>query len=322
MPASPRGKIYDSILDTMGGTPLVRLPRISEGVPADLCFKLEFFNPIASVKDRISIAMVEAMEKAGTLKPGGTLVEPTSGNTGIGIAFAAAAKGYKAILVMPEQMSAERRKMMQLLGAELVLTEASGGIPLAMKVAADIVASTPGAVMPGQFDNPANPAIHYATTGPEIWADTGGQVDAFIAGVGTGGTLSGAGLFLKEKNPDCQIIAIEPVGSPMISEGRKGPHKIQGIGAGFIPENLNTDIVDDVVQIESEAAYGTAKHVAALDGVPIGISSGAAVAAALIVGARPNMRGKRIVTIIPSFAERYLSTPLFEQNMSYDVRKA
>ena len=320
MPAAPRGKIYDSILDTMGGTPLVRFPRITAGLPADLCFKLEFFNPIASVKDRIGIAMVEAMEKAGTLKPGGTLVEPTSGNTGIAIAFAAAAKGYKAILVMPEQMSAERRKMMRQLGAELVLTEKTGGIPLAMKVAEDIVASTPGAVMPGQFDNPANPAIHYATTGPEIWADTGGQVDAFIAGVGTGGTLSGAGKFLKEKNPDCQIIAVEPVGSPMISEGRKGPHKIQGIGAGFIPENLDTDLIDDVVTIESEAAFGTAKHVTAEDGVPIGISAGAAVAAAMIVGARPNMHGKRIVAIIPSFAERYLSTPLFGDEPEYEVR--
>ena len=320
MPAAPRGKIYDSILDTMGGTPLVRFPRITAGLPADLCFKLEFFNPIASVKDRIGIAMVEAMEKAGTLKPGGTLVEPTSGNTGIAIAFAAAAKGYKAILVMPEQMSAERRKMMHQLGAELVLTEKTGGIPLAMKVAEDIVASTPGAVMPGQFDNPANPAIHYATTGPEIWADTGGQVDAFIAGVGTGGTLSGAGKFLKEKNPDCQIIAVEPVGSPMISEGTKGPHKIQGIGAGFIPENLDTDLIDDVVTIESEAAFGTAKHVTAEDGVPIGISAGAAVAAAMIVGARPNMRGKRIVAIIPSFAERYLSTPLFGDEPEYEVR--
>ena len=322
MPAQPRGKIYDSILDTMGGTPLVRFPRITEGLPADICFKLEFFNPIASVKDRIGIAMVEAMEKAGTLKPGGTLVEPTSGNTGIAIAFAAAAKGYKAVLVMPEQMSKERRKMMQLFGAELVLTEASGGIPLAMKVAEDIVASTPGAVMPGQFDNPANPAIHYATTGPEIWADTDGQVDAFIAGVGTGGTLSGAGKFLKEKNPNCQIIAIEPVGSPVISKGEKGPHKIQGIGAGFIPDNLDTDLIDDVVTIESEAAYGTAKHVAAEEGVPIGISSGAAVAAALKVAARPNMAGKRIVAIIPSFAERYLSTPLFEQEMTYKVRGA
>ena len=322
MPATPRGKIYDSILETMGGTPLVRLPRITEGVPADLCFKLEFFNPIASVKDRIGIAMVEALEKAGTLKPGGTLVEPTSGNTGIGIAFAAAAKGYKAILVMPEQMSAERRKMMRQLGAELVLTEASGGIPLAIKVAEDIVANTPGAVMPGQFDNPANPAIHYATTGPEIWADTDGQVDAFIAGVGTGGTLSGAGKFLKEKNPDCLIIAVEPIGSPMISKGEKGPHKIQGIGAGFLPNTLDTDIIDDVVTIDNDAAFGTAKHVAAEDGVPVGISSGAAIAAALVVGARPEMRGKRIVTIIPSFAERYLSTPLFADEPVYEVRKA
>ncbi len=322
MPAMPRGKIYDSILDTMGGTPLVRFPRITAGLPADLCFKLEFFNPIASVKDRIGIAMIEAMEKAGTLKPGGTLVEPTSGNTGIAIAFAAAAKGYKAILVMPEQMSAERRKMMRQLGAELVLTEKTGGIPLAVKVAEEITANTPGAVMPGQFDNPANPAIHYATTGPEIWADTSGQVDAFIAGVGTGGTLSGAGKFLKEKNPDCQIIAVEPVGSPMISEGTKGPHKIQGIGAGFIPDNLDTDLIDDVVTIESEAAFGTAKHVTAEDGVPIGISAGAAVAAAMIVGARPNMHGKRIVAIIPSFAERYLSTPLFGDEPDYEVRGA
>ena len=263
MPASPRGKIYDSILDTTGGTPLVRLPRITEGLPADLCFKLEFFNPIASVKDRIGIAMLEAMEKDGTLKPGGVIVEPTSGNTGIGVAFAAAAKGYKTILVMPEQMSIERRKMMRQLGAELVLTEAAGGIPLAMEVAADIVAKTPDAVMPGQFDNPANPGIHYATTGPEIWADCDGQVDAFIAGVGTGGTLSGAGKFLKEKNPDCQIIAVEPVGSPMISEGTKGPHKIQGIGAGFIPDTLDTDLVDSVVTIDNDAAFGTAKHVAA-----------------------------------------------------------
>ena len=322
MPATPRGKIYDSILDTMGGTPLVRLPRITEGLPADLCFKLEFFNPIASVKDRIGIAMVEALEKAGSLKPGGTLVEPTSGNTGIGIAFAAAAKGYKAILVMPEQMSAERRKMMRQLGAELVLTEAAGGIPLAIKVAEDIVANTPGAVMPGQFDNPANPAIHYATTGPEIWADTDGQVDAFIAGVGTGGTLSGTGKFLKEKNPNCQIIAVEPIGSPMISKGEKGPHKIQGIGAGFLPNTLDTDLIDDVVTIDNDAAFGTAKHVAAEDGVPVGISSGAAIAAALLVGARPEMHGKRIVTIIPSFAERYLSTPLFAEEPDYEIRGA
>jgi cysteine synthase A len=320
MPAQPRGLIYDNILQTMGGTPLVRFPRITEGLPADLCFKLEFFNPIASVKDRIGIAMLEGMERDGTLKPGGTIVEPTSGNTGIGLAFAAAAKGYKAILVMPEQMSIERRKMMRQLGAELILTEASGGIPLAMQVAAEIVAETPGAVMPGQFDNPANPQIHYDTTGPEIWADCDGQVDAFIAGVGTGGTLSGTGKFLKEKNPNCQIIAVEPVGSPMISKGEKGPHKIQGIGAGFIPGNLDTDMIDDVITIENDVAFGTAKHVAAEDGVPVGISSGAAIAAALLVGARPNMRGKRIVTIIPSFAERYLSTPLFDNDYVPEVR--
>jgi len=305
------GKIYDSILDTMGGTPLVRLPRITQGVPADLCYKLEFFNPCASVKDRIGINMLREMEKSGTLKKGGIIVEPTSGNTGIGVAFAAAAMGYKAILVMPESMSIERRKMMAILGAELVLTPASGGIPGAMAKAEEIIAATPGTVRAGQFDNPANPAVHYTTTGPEIWADCDGKVDAFIAGVGTGGTLSGVGKFLKEKNPDCQIIAVEPTESPVISKGEKGPHKIQGIGAGFIPDNLNMDIVDEVVTINSDAAFGTAKHVAAEDGVPVGISSGAAIAASLLVGARPDMRGKRIVTIIPSFAERYLSTPLF-----------
>jgi cysteine synthase A len=307
-----RGKIYDNIMETMGNTPLVRLPRITEGMPADLCYKLEFFNPIASVKDRIGIAMIEALEAEGKLQPGGTIVEPTSGNTGIAIAFAAAAKGYKAILVMPEQMSIERRKMMKLLGAELVLTEAAGGIPGAMAKADEICAATPGAVQAGQFVNPANPAIHYNTTGPEIWHDCDGQVDAFIAGVGTGGTLTGTGKFLKEKNPDCQIIAVEPVGSPMISKGEKGPHKIQGIGAGFLPDVLDTDVIDDVVAIDNDAAFGTAKHVAAEDGVPVGISSGAAIAASLIVGARPEMKGKRIVTIIPSFAERYLSTPLFD----------
>lgn len=306
------GKIYDSILDTVGATPLVRFPRITEGLKADLVYKLEFFNPIASVKDRIGVAMVEQLERDGTLKPGGTIVEPTSGNTGIGVAFAAAAKGYRAILVMPEQMSIERRKMMKLLGAELVLTEAAGGIPGAMAKADEICAATPGAVQAGQFVNPANPLIHYTTTGPEIWADTDGQVDAFIAGVGTGGTLSGAGKFLKEMNPNIQIIAVEPDGSPMISQGEKGPHKIQGIGAGFLPDVLATDLIDDVVTISNDAAFGTAKHVAALDGVPVGISSGAAIAASLIVGARPEMAGKRIVTIIPSFAERYLSTALFD----------
>ena len=306
------GQIYDSILDTLGNTPLVRLPRTTKGVEADLCYKLEFFNPVASVKDRIGVAMVEAMERSGDLKPGGTIVEPTSGNTGIGLAFAAAAKGYRAIMVMPESMSIERRKMMALLGADLVLTDAAGGIPGAIEKALEIVADTDGAVMPNQFTNPANPDIHYRTTGPEIWTGTDGKVDALIAGVGTGGTLSGAGKYLKEKNPAMQVIAVEPVDSPMISEGRKGPHKIQGIGAGFIPDNLDTDLVDDVVTITNDAAFATAKEVAAKDGVPIGISSGAAVAASLLVSARPDMRGKRVVTVIPSFAERYLSTPLFD----------
>lgn len=316
MPSAPRGKIYDNIVETMGGTPIIRLPRITEGISADLVFKLEFFNPIASVKDRIGIAMIEDLEKSGKLKPGGTIIEPTSGNTGIAIAFAAAAKGYKAILVMPESMSIERRKMMKLLGAKLVLTDAAGGIPGAIEKAEELVKNTPGAVKAGQFTNPANPAIHYATTGPEIWADCDGKVDAFIAGVGTGGTLTGAGRYLKEKNPDCQIIAIEPTGSPVISKGEKGPHKIQGIGAGFIPDVLDKSLIDDVVLIENDTAFGTAKHVAAEDGVPVGISSGAAIAAALKVGSRPEMKGKRIVTIIPSFAERYLSTPLFDDDGS------
>ena len=306
------GKIYDSIIDTMGGTPLVRLPRITHGVPADLVYKMEFFNPCASVKDRIGINMIQELARSGHLKPGGTIIEPTSGNTGIGVAFAAAALGYKAVLVMPESMSVERRKMMKLLGAELVLTPAKGGIPGAIEKAEEMIAATPGAVRAGQFDNPANPAIHYKTTGPEIWEDCAGEVDALIAGVGTGGTLTGAGRFLKEKNPDIRIIAVEPTESPVISKGEKGPHKIQGIGAGFVPDNLDTSIVDEVVTINSDAAFGTAKHVAAEDGVPVGISSGAAIAASLLVGAQPDMRGKRIVTIIPSFAERYLSTPLFD----------
>jgi len=307
-----RGKFYNSILDTIGDTPLIRMPKITEGIRANLLYKLEFFNPIASVKDRIGLALIESLEDSGQLKPGGTVVEPTSGNTGIAIAFAAAAKGYKAILVMPEQMSIERRKMMKLLGAELVLTEAAGGIPGAMAKADEICANTPGAVQPGQFVNPANPAIHHKTTGPEIWNDTNGKVDGFIAGIGTGGTLTGAGSYLKHMNKDLKVFGIEPEGSPIISEGTKGPHKIQGIGAGFIPDVLKVDLIDEMIKIGNDAAFGTAKHVAAEEGVPIGISSGAAVAASLIVGARPEMAGKTIVTIIPSFAERYLSTPLFD----------
>jgi len=307
-----RGKIYDSILDTIGDTPIIRLPKTTNGIGADLLYKLEFFNPIASVKDRIGLAMLEQLEESGQLKPGGTIVEPTSGNTGIAIAFAASAKGYKCILVMPEQMSIERRKMMKHLGAELVLTEAAGGIPAAIEKANEICDKTPGAVQAGQFINPANPAIHHETTGPEIWHDTDGKVDCFIAGIGTGGTLTGAGSYLKRLNKDIHIVAIEPEGSPIISEGTKGPHKIQGIGAGFIPDVLDIDLISEVVKIGNDTAFDTAKEVAKKDGVPIGISSGAAVATSLIIGKRPEMKGKTIVTIIPSFAERYLSTPLFD----------
>ncbi|NNE58435.1 MAG: cysteine synthase A [Hellea sp.] len=307
-----RGKIYDSILETMGNTPMIRLPNLTQGFDADLVYKLEFFNPIASVKDRIAISMIEALEASGDLKPGGTIVEPTSGNTGIGLAFAAAAKGYKCVLVMPEQMSIERRKMMKHMGAELVLTEAAGGIPAAIAEAEEIVSATPGAVQAGQFTSPANPAVHARTTGPEIWNDCDGKIDYFISGVGTGGTLTGAGSFLKGKNPDIKIIALEPEGSPVISEGTKGPHKIQGIGAGFIPDVLETDLIDEVIKVSNENAFGTAKKVAATDGVPVGISSGAAIWASLQLAARPEMKGKRIVAIIPSFAERYLSTPLFD----------
>ena len=306
------GKIYDSILDTMGNTPLVRLPNMTKGLDADLCYKLEFFNPAGSVKDRIAISMIEDLEKSGKLKPGGTIVEPTSGNTGIGLAFAAAAKGYKTIMVMPEQMSIERRKMMKLFGAELVLTEAAGGIPAALEKAAEIEAGTPGAVQAGQFVNPANPAVHRRTTGPEIWNDTNGRIDYLVSGVGTGGTLTGAGGFLKEKNPDLKIIAVEPVGSPFISKGEKGPHKIQGIGAGIIPDILETDLIDEVITIGDDEAFEHARRAAAEDGLPCGISSGAAIAASLWLGDRDGMKGKRVVTIIPSFAERYLSTPLFD----------
>ncbi|MBC6403190.1 MAG: cysteine synthase A [Hyphomonadaceae bacterium] len=306
------GRIYDNILETVGNTPLVRLPNTTKAIDADLVYKLEFFNPVASVKDRIGIAMIEALEESGRLKPGGAIIEPTSGNTGIAIAFAAAARGYRAILVMPEQMSIERRKMMKLLGAELVLTEAAGGIPGAIARADELEAEIDGAVQAGQFVNPANPAIHYKTTGPEIWHDTGGKVDVFVAGVGTGGTITGAGQFLKEKNPGIKLFAIEPEGSPMMSRGEKGPHKIQGIGAGFIPDVMNTDQLESVITVTNDEAFAAAKRAASEDGVPVGISSGAAIAASLKVAAMDGMAGKRIVTIIPSFAERYLSTPLFE----------
>ncbi len=309
-----RGRIYDSIVDTIGATPLVRLPKLAadSGAKAQIVGKCEFFNPLASVKDRIGLAMIEAAERDGRLKPGATLVEPTSGNTGIALAFVCAAKGYRLILTMPESMSIERRKMLSHLGAEIVLTPAAKGMTGAVKEAERLVAETPGAIMCQQFENPANPAVHQATTAQEIWADTDGKVDVVIAGVGTGGTISGIGRVLKEKNPNVKIVAVEPEDSPVLSGGAPGPHKIQGIGAGFVPGNLDRTVVDEILQISNETAFATARKAAKLEGVPVGISSGAAIAAALEIGARPEMEGKLIVVILPSFAERYLSTALFE----------
>lgn len=307
-----RGKVYNSITETIGDTPLVRLPNISTGIGADLLYKLEFFNPGASVKDRIGLAMIEDLERRKLLKPGGTIVEPTSGNTGIALALVAAAKGYKAVFTMPESMSVERRKLIKLLGADVVLTSASAGMQGALDRANELTNEIDGAVQPGQFVNPANPAIHERTTGPEIWNDTGGKVDVLITGVGTGGTLTGAGRYLKSKNPDIKLIALEPEGSPFLSTGKKGPHMIQGIGAGFKPDTLDETLIDEVVTIDNETAFETARRAAKLDGVPVGISSGAAIAASLKLGVRADMQGKTIVTIIPSFAERYLSTSLFD----------
>tara|TARA_R110000796_G_scaffold16484_5_gene51505 strand:- start:71116 stop:72066 length:951 start_codon:yes stop_codon:yes gene_type:complete len=309
-----RGKIYDSIIDTIGATPLVRLSRLAEaeGVKADLIGKLEFFNPLASVKDRIGLAMIETAEKAGKIKPGATLVEPTSGNTGIALAFVAAAKGYNLILTMPESMSIERRKMLMLLGAKIDLTPAAKGMKGAVARAEELVAEIDGAIMLQQFDNPANPEVHRNTTAQEILKDTDGNVDIFVSGVGTGGTLTGVADVLKKHNPNIQIVAVEPEDSPVISGGAPGPHKIQGIGAGFIPGNLNKDLIDTVMTIGNETAFATARKLAAVEGLPTGISSGAAVAAAIELGQKPENAGKRIVIIIPSFAERYLSTPLFD----------
>jgi cysteine synthase A len=310
-----RGKIYDSITETVGDTPLVRFDRIARdrGVKAKLVAKLEFFNPIASVKDRIGVAMIDALEAQGKISPEKTvLIEPTSGNTGIALAFVAAARGYKLQLVMPESMSIERRKMLALLGAELVLTPAAQGMKGAIAKAAELVAATPGGVTPAQFENPANPDIHRRTTAEEIWNDTDGGVDIVISGVGTGGTITGVGEVLKARKPDVKIIAVEPVESPVLSGGQPGPHKIQGIGAGFVPQVLDRSVIDEVVTIDSATAIETARQVARIEGVPVGISSGAAVAAALQVAARPSSEGKTIVIIIPSFAERYLSTALFD----------
>ncbi len=309
-----RGKIYDNIVDTVGATPLVRLRRLAddEGVDADILAKCEFFNPLASVKDRIGLAMIEAAERDGKIAPGGTLVEPTSGNTGIALAFVCAAKGYKLILTMPESMSIERRKMLLLLGAETVLTPATQGMRGAIERAEQLVRDRPGAMMLQQFQNPANPEIHRNTTAEEIWADTDGQVDVLISGVGTGGTITGCATVLKARNPDVRIVAVEPEDSPVLSGGAPGPHKIQGIGAGFIPDILNTEGIDEVLQIGNETAFSMSRKVARLEGLAVGISSGAALAAAVEIAERPEMSGKNIVAVLPSFAERYLSTALFE----------
>jgi len=304
--------IYNNITETVGDTPLVRLQRIAAGLDAELLLKLEFFNPLNSVKDRIGRAMVDAAEADGVLKPGGVIVEPTSGNTGIALAFVARARGYRCILTMPESMSLERRKLLKLLGAELVLTPAEKGMKGAIARANEIAAATDNAFMPQQFENPAHPEIHRKTTAEEIWNDTDGKVDAIVAGVGTGGTITGVAEVLKSRNPAFQAIAVEPADSPVISGGQPGPHKIQGIGAGFIPKNLNVDIIDSVEQVTNDEAIQMARRLSDEEGIAGGISSGAAVTAALRVAARPEMKGKRIVVIIPSMAERYMSTDLFK----------
>lgn len=309
-----RGRVYGDITEVVGGTPLVRLARIAAeaGVAAEILAKLEFLNPALSVKDRIGVAMLDALAGSGALAPGGTVIEATSGNTGIGLAFVCAARGHPLVLVMPDSMSIERRKMLLLLGARLELTPAALGMSGAIARAEDLLREIPGAVMPRQFDNAANPEIHAVTTAEEIWTDTGGRVDVFVAGVGTGGTLTGVGRVLRARAPGVEIVAVEPEDSPVLSGGDPGPHRIQGLGAGFVPSILDRGLIDRVLTIGNENALDMARRLAAVEGIPCGISSGAAVAAALEIAAEPGMAGKRIVTVLPSFAERYLSTALFE----------
>lgn len=310
-----RGKIYNSIVDTIGNTPLVRVDKFSKakGVGAHLLLKLEFFNPLASVKDRIGYALIDSLEKAGKAVPGKTVfIEPTSGNTGIALAFVAASKGYRIILTMPETMSIERRKLLKYLGAELVLTQGALGMKGAIAKAQELVEEIPDAIIPQQFENAANPQIHRQTTAEEIWSDTDGQVDFLISGIGTGGTITGVGQVLKAYNPHCKVIAVEPKDSPVLSAGNPGPHKLQGIGAGFVPKTLDTHIYDEIITVSNEDAFENSRVLARIEGIPVGISSGAALSAAIEIGKRPESKGKNIVVIIPSFAERYLSTALFE----------
>lgn len=308
-------KVYKSADQLIGGTPLLELSRIekNDALEARLLAKLEYFNPAGSVKDRIAKAMIDDAEEKGILKPGAVIIEPTSGNTGIGLASVAAARGYRILIVMPETMSLERRQLMKAYGAELVLTEGAKGMKGAIARADELAKEIPGAFIPGQFVNPANPAIHRATTGPEIWNDTDGQIDVFVAGVGTGGTLTGAGAYLKEKNPAVKIIAVEPASSPVLSKGVGGSHKIQGIGAGFVPDVLDTNIYDEVIAVENDDAFETGKRVGREEGVLVGISSGAALWAALEVAKRPESKGKTIVALFPDTGDRYLSTPLFSE---------
>ena len=312
VPQPFRGKIYDDITQVIGHTPLIRLRRVIGETRASVVAKPESFNPLWSVKDRIGVSMIEAAERSGKLKPGGVLIEPTSGHTGIALAFVCAAKGYKLILTMPDSMSIERRKMLKLLGAELRLTPAAQGMKGAIALAEELQRSLPDAIIPQQFENPSNPEIHRRTTAEEIWADTDGKLDAIVSGVGTGGTITGCADVLKPRLPNLKMIAVEPEDSPVLSGGAPGPHKIQGIGAGFVPGILRREAIDEVVGIANDTAFKTARLAAKLEGMPVGISSGAALAAAIEVGSRPAMAGKRIIAIIPSFAERYLSTALFE----------
>lgn len=304
----------DRLEQTIGGTPLVRLERFGAGAGAALLAKVEYFNPTGSVKDRAAKAMLDAAEKDGRLKPGGVVVEPTSGNTGIGLAAVGIARGYRVVLTMPQSMSAERRALLKGYGAELVLTPAAGGMPAAMAEAERIVKETPGAFMPDQFSNPANPAAHYAGTGPELWRDSAGKVDIFVAGVGTGGTITGVGRYLREQNPEVQIVAVEPAKSPVLSGGQKGPHGIQGIGAGFVPKVLDTTVYNQVITVEDQDAYQAARAVAQKEGMLVGISSGAALWAAMQLAQRPEHAGKTIVALLPDGGDRYLSTPLFAED--------